>query len=58
MKTTHEKRKSVIEQLREIREKVSIDIKDMDHNQLEKYLSSRESIFPASAWAKGKAKKQ
>ena len=40
------------EKLREIRDKISLDIKDMDHKQLKKYLRSKKSLFPASAWEK------
>ena len=50
--TSAKKTESMNEKLREIRDKVSMDIKDMDHKQLQKYLRSKKSIFPASAWEK------
>ena len=52
MKTIEKKEKSVNEKLREIRDQISMDIKDMDHKQLKKYLKTKKSLFPASVWGK------
>jgi hypothetical protein len=52
MKTINKKEKSVNERLREIRDEISVEIKDMDHKQLKKYLKSKKSLFPTSVWEK------
>ena len=54
MNTAEEKKeKSTIEQLREIRDKVSIETQNMSFSELEKYVESQlqESLFPKSVWA-------
>lgn len=57
MKTKKQSRKysggkSTIEQLREIRDKISMDIKDMTFEQLKKYIEERltETLHPTAAW--------
>lgn len=53
MKTEkNKKEKSAIEQLREIRDKISIDIQDMTFEQLKKYVEERLTLHPAGAWQK------
>ena len=46
--------KSTIEQLREIRDKISAETQDMTFEQLKKYIEERmtESLHPKSAWRK------
>ncbi len=46
------KEKSAIEQLREIRDKISLDIQDMTFDQLKKYVEERLTLHPTSAWQK------
>jgi len=55
MKAVIKKEKSVNEQLRDIRDEISADIKNMDHKQLRKYLKAKKSLFPESVWEKKKA---
>jgi len=53
MNTVEEKReKSTLEQLREIRDKVSAETQNMTFSELKKYVESQlqESSFPKTAW--------
>lgn len=52
MKTKSENRtdKTLIEQLREIRDKVSLEIKDMTSDQLKDYLKKKETLHPIVHW--------
>ncbi|MFA5781196.1 MAG: hypothetical protein WC868_02885 [Bacteroidales bacterium] len=53
MKTKKKKKeKSAIEQLREIRDKISLDIQDMTFDQLKKYVEERLTLHPTAAWRK------
>ena len=51
-KTEEKKEKSTIEQLRDIREKVSDETQNMTFSELKKYLEYQlqESLFPKSVW--------
>jgi len=54
MNTVEEKReKSMLEQLREIRDKVSAETQYMTFSELKKYVEShiQESLFPKTVWA-------
>jgi len=54
MNTVEEKRgKSTLEQLREIRDKVSAETQNMTFSELKKYVEShiQESLFPKTVWA-------
>ncbi len=42
--------KSLIDQLREIRDQVSFDIKDMTSEQLTDYLNKKETLHPKAVW--------
>jgi hypothetical protein len=44
------KEKSAIEQLREIRDKISLDIQYMTFDQLKKYVEERLTLHPIEAW--------
>ena len=46
------KEKSVIEQLREIRDKISDETQDMTFEQLQKYIAEHltETLHPKAAW--------
>ena len=53
MNTVEEKRgKSTLEQLREIRDKVSAETQNMTFPELKKYVESQlqESLFPKAVW--------
>ncbi len=50
MKTKGKKEKSVLEELRDIREDLSSSIKDMTPDQLKKYLEGKKTLHPAKAW--------
>ena len=47
------KEKSMLEQLREIRDKVSAETQNMTFSELKKYIEShlQESLFPNTVWA-------
>jgi len=47
-----DKEKSTLEQLREIRDKVSSETQNMTFSELKKYVESQlqESLFPKSVW--------
>ena len=47
-------KKSLIDQLREIRDNVSHDIKDMTSEQLKDYLNKKETLHPNAVWQIGK----
>jgi hypothetical protein len=54
MNTVEEKgEKSTLEQLREIRDKVSAETQNMNFSELKKYVESQlhESLFPKTVWA-------
>lgn len=51
MKTVKKKKEiSVMEQLREIRDKLSVEIKDMSHKELKEYLRKQKTLHPKSVW--------
>ena len=52
MKTEKKKEKSAVEQLRDIRDKISCDIQDMTYEQLKKYINERLTLHPQSSWQK------
>jgi hypothetical protein len=53
MKTREiKKTKSTVEKLRDIRDKVSMDIQDMTFEELKKYLDKRLTLHPKSVWHK------
>jgi len=54
MKTKNESKldKSLLDELREIRDKVNDDIKDLTSEQLKDYLKNKETLHPKSAWQK------
>lgn len=55
MKTKEIKKiKSTIEQLRDIREKISLDIQDMNFEELKKYIEKKLTLHPKSVWQKAK----
>lgn len=56
MKTKGKKDKSVMLELREIREDLSSEIKDMTPDQLKKYLEGKKTLHPAKAWKKQAAR--
>jgi hypothetical protein len=44
--------KSIMEQLRDIRDKLSLEIQDMSPDESKKYLDSKPSLFPDAPWGK------
>jgi hypothetical protein len=50
MKTKEIKTLSVTQQLREIRDNLSNEIKDMDTKELLHYLKKKKTLHPASFW--------
>ena len=42
--------KTVIEKLREIRDKVSLDIKDLSLKELKEYMNKQKTLHPTSVW--------
>ena len=54
MKTAKKKKeKSTIQQLRDIRDKIGLDIQDMSFEQLKKYVAERLTLHPTRVWRKG-----
>lgn len=54
MKTKNENKinKTLIEELRDIRDKINDEIKEMSLDQLKNYLKKKETLHPTSAWQK------
>ena len=44
--------KTLIEQLREIRDRISLDIKDLTTEQMKEYFSKQKIMHPISVWQK------
>lgn len=44
--------KTVIEQLRKIRDEINFDIEDMTLEQLKEYLKKKKTLHPTSVWQK------
>lgn len=51
-KTKEIKEKSVVEELREIRDKINFEIKDLSVEQLKQYWKIKETLHPKSNWGK------
>jgi len=45
--------KSVVQELRAIRDKVSLKIKDMTLKQLKEYLNKKKTLHPKTVWQNG-----
>jgi hypothetical protein len=58
MKTKIDNKKSYVEELRSIQDKISLDIQDMNFEQLKEYLNQREGLLPKSCWDKAKEQKK
>jgi hypothetical protein len=52
MKTKEKPDKTLIEDLREIRDKISLDIKDMTLDQIKNYLKEKKTLHPTQVWSK------
>lgn len=54
MKSKEKTEKSTIEQLREIRDKISVETQDMTFEQLQKYIEEqmKETLHPKAKWSK------
>jgi hypothetical protein len=44
--------KTFVEQMREIRDKISLEIKDLTPEQLKDYLQSKKTLHSANVWPK------
>jgi len=42
--------KPFVEQMREIRDKISLEIKDMTMDQLKQYLKSKKTLLHSNVW--------
>ena len=52
MKTLEKTDKTLIEELKEIRDKMSVDMKDMRLEQIKNYLKKKETLHPKQFWRK------
>ena len=52
MKTKEEKKidKTLVQQMRDIRDKVNLDIKDLTVEQLKEYFRKQKTLHPKSVW--------
>lgn len=50
MKTKDKKEKSLMQQLRDIRDKLSEEIKDMSPEELKDYLNRQQTLHSSSVW--------
>jgi hypothetical protein len=50
MKTKTKDKTTVMQQLRDIRDKISEEIKDMTFEQLNEYLKNQKTLHPAAPW--------
>jgi hypothetical protein len=46
----------MISQLRAIRDRISLEIKDMNKNEMKNYFKRKKSLFPESKWKEASAK--
>jgi RNase adaptor protein for sRNA GlmZ degradation len=46
--------KTVMQQLREIRDKIGVETQDMSFDQLKKYIEERLILHPKSVWKRDK----
>jgi hypothetical protein len=53
MKTKEKEQKSVLLQLRDIRDKLSLEIKDMTYDQLKEFLDRHKTLHSKSIWPRG-----
>lgn len=54
MKTIKEKKEtSSVEELRQIRDKIGSEIKDMTFDQLKEYINSKLRLHNSTVWSKG-----
>jgi len=55
MKTKKEKhKKSTVRELRDIRDNIGLEIKDMNYEQLKKYIDDKLTLRPTAVWQNGK----
>jgi hypothetical protein len=52
-KTITKRDKTLIEQLREIRDKINLEIKDMTFDELKDYLKKKKTLHPTAVWRNG-----
>jgi hypothetical protein len=49
---TKQEEKTLVEQMREIRDKVNLDIKDLTAAELKAYFDKQETLHPKGLWKK------
>lgn len=49
-KTKEIKEKSLIDEMRQIRDKINLEIKDLSVEQLKEYWKKKETLHPKSVW--------
>ncbi|MBK9248279.1 MAG: hypothetical protein IPM69_09270 [Ignavibacteria bacterium] len=49
-KTTEKQEQSTVQQLRDIRDKIGIEIQDMTYEQLMKYIEKKATLHPSRVW--------
>ena len=54
--TKEKSNNSMISQLRAIRDKISLEIKDMNKNEMKNYFKRKKSLFPENKWKEASAK--
>ena len=52
MKTETQKTESMVEELRKIRDKISLEIQDMNSEQILAYFKNKKGLFPQEVWQK------
>ena len=50
--TADKQNKSVMQELRDIRDKISLDIQNMNFEQLKEYIDARLTLHPKTVWQK------
>jgi hypothetical protein len=54
--TKEKSNNSMISQLRAIRDKISLEIKDMNKTEMKNYFKRKKSLFPESKWKEASTK--
>lgn len=52
-KTTKKTRKSLVQQMRDIRDKVNLDIRDLTPEELKEYIRKQKTMHPKAVWQNG-----
>lgn len=52
--TTEKKEQSTIQQLRDIRDTIGVEIQDLTYEQLMKYIEKKTTLHPRRVWQDGR----